>query len=79
MKTFTHECISLVDYCNHNNLDYSDVMQMVCDSDISFGTNYDTLISMPDLWDILDDNGVDVTKLDDGGFDVHYTRISLGS
>jgi len=79
MKTFTHECVRLVDYCDHNNLDYSEVMQMVCDSDISFGTNYDTLISMPDLWDILDDNDVDVTKLDDGGLNVHYTRISLGS
>lgn len=79
MQTFTHTCIRLKDYCYHNNLDYSDVMQMVCNSDISFGTNYDTLISMPDLWDILDDNDVDVTKLDDGGLNVHYTRISLGS
>jgi len=56
-----------------------DVMDMVSNSDISFGTNYDTLISMPDLWDILDDNDIDVTKLDDGGVNVHYTRISLGS
>jgi hypothetical protein len=54
-------------------------MDMVSNSDISFGTNYDTLISIPDLWDILDDNDIDVTKLDDGGVNVHYTRISLGS
>lgn len=79
MKTFTHDCIRLKDYCDHNNLNYTDVMDMVSNSDISFGTNYDTLISMPDLWDILDDNDIDVTKLDDGGVNVHYTRISLGS
>ena len=79
METFNHTCIRLKDYCDHNNLDYADVMEMMCNSDVSFGTNYDTLISIPDLWDILDDNDVDVTKLDDGGFNVHYTRISLGS
>ena len=79
MKTFTHECISLVDYCNHNSLDYSDVMQMICDSDISFGNNYDTLVALPDLWMILEDNDIDVTKLDDGGLNVHEVRISLGS
>ncbi len=79
MKTFTHECISLIDYCNHNNLDYSDVMQMVCDSDISFGNNYDTLVALPDLWMILEDNDIDVTKLDDGSLDVTSVRISLGS
>ena len=79
MKTFTHDCIRLKDYCNHNNLNYEEVIEMVSNSDVSFGTNYDTLISIPDLWDILDENDIDVTKLDDGGVNVHYTRISLGS
>ena len=79
METFNHTCIRLKDYCDHNNLDYSDVMQMVCDSDISFGNNYDTLVALPDLWMILEDNDIDVTKLDDGGLNVHEVRISLGS
>jgi hypothetical protein len=79
MKTFTHDCIRLKDYCDHNNLNYEEVIEMVSNSDVSFGTNYDTLISIPDLWDILDENDIDVTKLDDGGVNVHYTRISLGS
>lgn len=79
MKTFTHECIRLRDYCDHNKLDYSDVVQMVCESDFSFGTNYDTLMSLPDLWMILEDNDIDVQKLDDGGLNVHEVRISLGS
>jgi hypothetical protein len=54
-------------------------MEMVCDSDLSFGNNYDTLVAMPDLWMILEDNDIDVEKLDDGGLNVHEVRISLGS
>jgi hypothetical protein len=79
MQTFTHTCITLKDYCDHNSLNYDDVMQMVCDSDVSFGNNYDTLVALPDLWMILEDNDIDVTKLDDGGLDVTSVRISLGS
>ena len=79
MQTFTHTCIRLKDYCDHNNLDYSEVMDMVCDSDVSFGNNYDTLVALPDLWMILADNNIDVTKLDDGGLNVHEVRIRLGS
>lgn len=79
MKTFTHTCVSLKDYCDHNKLDYTDVMEMVCNSDISFGNNYDTLVALPDLWMILEDNEIDVTKLNDGGLNVHEVRISLGS
>lgn len=79
MKTFMHECIRLKDYCDHNHLDYISVMDMVCNSDISFGNNYDTLVALPDLWMILEDNDIDVTKLDDGGHNVHNVRISLGS
>jgi hypothetical protein len=54
-------------------------MEMVCDSDLSFGNNYDTLVALPDLWMILEDNDIDVTKLDDGSLDVTSVRISLGS
>jgi hypothetical protein len=54
-------------------------MQMVCDSDVSFGNNYDTLVALPDLWMILEDNDVDVEKLDDNSLDVYNVRISLGS
>ncbi len=79
MQTFTHTCVALKDYCDHNNLDYVDVMDMVCDSDLSFGNNYDTLVALPDLWMILEDNDIDVEKLDDGGLNVHEVRISLGS
>ena len=79
MQTFTHTCVTLKDYCDHNNLDYTDVMDMVCDSDLSFGNNFDTLVALPDLWMILEDNDIDVTKLDDGSLDVTSVRISLGS
>lgn len=79
MQTFTHTCVTLKDYCDHNKLDYTDVMEMVCDSDVSFGNNYDTLIALPDLWMIFEDNEIDVENLDDGGLNVHEVRISLGS
>ena len=78
MKTFTHECVSLKDYCDHNRLDYNDILDMVSYSDVSFGNNYDTLIALPDLWMILEDNDIDTEKLDDGGLNVHSVRISLG-
>jgi hypothetical protein len=78
MKTFTHECISLKDYCDHNHLDYNDVLDMVSASDVSFGNNYDTLVALPDLWMILEDNDIDTEKLDDGDLNVHSVRISLG-
>jgi hypothetical protein len=54
-------------------------MEMVCDSDFSFGNNYDTLMAIPDLWMILEDNDINVEKLDDSGLDVTSVRISLGS
>lgn len=72
MKSFTHECLPIADVCQHNGLDYDDVMEKVSDSDVSFGTNADTLIHGYWLNAIL---GLD---LDFGGFDDDIL-ISLGS
>ena len=44
MKSFTHECLTLFDVCEYNELDYDSVLSMISDSDVSFGTNADTLI-----------------------------------
>jgi hypothetical protein len=54
MKTFTIECVSLEALCEFNKLDIDAVFEAVSNSDISFGTNTDTLLTRSDLEDILE-------------------------
>lgn len=54
MIVYSHNYVTLVDVCRHNNLDYNEVLDAVSNSDISFGTNEDTLISRSQLQDIID-------------------------
>ena len=77
MKVFTYDCVTLGDVCEHNKLDYGDIMEAICNSDVSFGTNEDTLISQATLESILDDNDF-IVDLDFGGLD-DSVLISLGS
>jgi hypothetical protein len=72
MTTFIYECLALDDVCEHNKLDYHNVMDKLCNSDVSFGTNADTLITGEMLDSILE------TRLNYGEFD-HNILISLGS
>lgn len=72
MKVFTYDCITLADVCEQNTLDYGHVIEEVCHSDVSFGTNADTLISQSMLEDILE------LRLDFGGLD-DTVLISIGS
>jgi hypothetical protein len=77
MITYSQECVTLFDVCQHNDLDYAEIMEAISDSDISFGTNYDTLISRYQLQDIIDDwNGT--IQLDWNGLN-DKVLISLGS
>ena len=77
MIVYSHNYVTLADICKHNDLNYSEVLQAVCESDVCFGTNEDTLICRRKLQDIMDDwNGtieLDWGKLDDS------VLISLGS
>jgi hypothetical protein len=77
MTVYSHNYVTLADVCRHNSLDYAEVLDAVSNSDISFGTNEDTLICRRQLQDIMDDwNGtieLDWGKLDDS------VLISLGS
>lgn len=80
MQTYAHTYVDIRDICKYNNLDFAQVMDAVNNSDISFGTNFDTLISQEQLQSALDDyldfeNQVilDFGKLDD------TIVISLGS
>ena len=54
MKTFTIECVSLEALCEFNRLDIEAVFEAVGDSDISFGTNAETLLTKIQLEHILE-------------------------
>jgi hypothetical protein len=77
MLVYSHNYVTLADVCKHNSLDYNEVLDAVSNSDISFGTNEDTLISRNQLQSIIDDNfdnvELDWNRLDDS------VLISLGS
>ena len=69
METFNVKCVTLADFCNENNLDYDEVFRILENSDVSFGTNDDTLVSKRTMEIIL-------------GFPVvlpENTFVSLGS
>ena len=72
MTPFTYTCVTLDDVCSINNLDYETVMDRLNASDVSFGTNDDTLITRKTLESILDSH-VDFGGLSDD------VMISLGS
>lgn len=78
MIVYSHNYVTLADVCKHNSLDYVEVLDAVSNSDISFGTNEDTLMSRRQLQDIIDSYleetvDLDWEKLDDS------VLISLGS
>lgn len=80
MQSYTHKYLTLFDVCNHNGIEYDKVMQAVCNSDISFGNNYDTIMTSNQLEDILEDTDLAIDGLD---YDFHdedgFVLISLGS
>lgn len=79
MIVYSHAHVRIADICNYNNLDVSKVMEAICVSDVSFGSNFDTLITQQQFQSILDDYfdeesvNVDWNGLDDS------VLISLGS
>lgn len=78
MITYSHQYLDIRAVCEHNSLDVGEVMEAVSESDISFGTNYDTLISQYHLKDILENYFDREIELDFGGYDESVV-ISLGS
>ncbi len=77
MKSYAWTYLDLREVCDYNELDYGDVMEAISNSDVSFGTNTDTLISQETLQSILDDNDFDIV-LEFGRYD-NTVVISLGS
>lgn len=81
MNAFAYRYLKLADICEFNNLNYNDIIDAVAMSDVSFGTNYDTLITSDQLEDILEDFEILVDNID---YDSHNDSddvllISLGS
>jgi hypothetical protein len=80
MKSFTYKCLPIAEVCEYNDLALMDVMDAICDSDISFGTNYDTIISHTQLESILEDAGIAIDGLDYNNHDADgLVLIALGS
>lgn len=73
MKSFSYTCLDISEVCKHNRLDLGNVMDTICNSDVSFGTNYDTLLSVGMLENILE------TRLDWDNHDEDNIYITLGS
>jgi hypothetical protein len=61
MIIYSHNYVTLADVCRHNSLDYTEVLDAVSSSSISFGTNEDTLMSRSQLQDIID-NYLDIEQ-----------------
>jgi hypothetical protein len=78
MTVYSHNYVTLADICKHNDLNYSEVLQAVCESDVCFGTNEDTLICRRKLQDIVDSYLEETVDLDWGKLD-DSVLISLGS
>lgn len=81
MNAFAYRYLKLADICEFNNLNYADIIDAISMSDVSFGTNYDTLITSDQLEDILEDFEILVDNID---YDSHNDSddvllISLGS
>lgn len=53
MNTFTITCVSFDDLCSYLGIDSGDARHTISNSDISFGTNDDTLVSLPRACQIL--------------------------
>jgi hypothetical protein len=77
MQSYVWTFLDLREVCDYNQLDYGNVIEAICNSDVSFGNNADTLISQETLQYILDDNDFGV-ELDFGKYD-NTVVISLGS
>ena len=79
MHTFTYRYLLIEDVCEHNKLDYDTVMIAISQSDISFGTNADTLMTTSQLETILADAQIAIDGLDYNNHDEDDILISLGS
>lgn len=77
MRKYTYEYMDIGEVCDYNELDRAEVMDAVSSSDVSFGTNFDTLISQGQLQEILDDNDFDIVL--DFGRNDETVVIGLGS
>ena len=84
MISYSYKYLTIADVCEHNKLDYDTVMLTIGNSDTSFGTNYDTLITSTQLDKILKNSWPtdllpEVLDFNNHDEDNGYVLISLGS
>jgi len=71
MNTFTITCVCLDDLCSHLGIDSGEARDTISNSDVSFGTNDDTLVSLARVCRIL---GVEIPAVLDPS-----VMVSLGA
>lgn len=49
MKTFQYTCVTIEDFCKYAGWDYNETMDALNSSQVSWGTNDDTLVSVSRL------------------------------
>lgn len=54
METFTYTCVTLRDFCEYAEWDYDYVLDELLQSDVSWGTNDDTLVTPETVADVCD-------------------------
>jgi hypothetical protein len=53
LNTFTYKCVELSDFCSYLGLDLDHALEDINDSEVTWGTNDDTLIRVDRLLFIL--------------------------
>jgi hypothetical protein len=78
MRVYSHQYLDVNDVSKHNNLDVEKVIDALNNSDVSYGTNGDTLISKQTFENILKNADIIKDNLDYAEYKGDEIMISLG-
>ena len=63
LNTFTYKCVELRYFCSYLDIDLDGALEDINDSEVTWGTNDDTLISADRLLFILGYNSPEVVRI----------------
>lgn len=63
LNTFTYKCVELRDFCDHLGVDLNRAIDDINDSEVTWGRNDDTLISVDRLLFILGYNSPEAVRI----------------
>jgi hypothetical protein len=63
LNTFTYKCVELRDFCSYLGVDPDQALEDINDSEVTWGTNDDTLISVDRLLFILGYNSPEAVSI----------------